>query len=1052
MPKLERASTPRRRRPDSIKPAKRGTPIRNGLLLLIFAVMITVMVIILPSEPANHPATVLAPEGEAAVEAGQPADLPLRITEIMSSNKHGYPDERGLYSDWVEIHNISDAPVSLKGVGLSDRGDRIKFLFPEMELEAGGYIVVFCDGTNKTDPKEPFHARFHLSALGETVYLYDPNGMVFDSAEAPPLYSDAGYALAKDGWAVTERITPGYPNDEAGYEAFRSSFVASANGLVLSEICAANRTLLTDEDGENSDWIEIYNGGSVPVDLSYFALSNNEAKPLKWRFPPGSVVQPNEFYVVFASGKDRPGGEGNLPHTNFGLAAEGKTVLLSDFLGRTVDRITYDNLGKDESYGRVPGDFSTWEVFRQPTPGLPNTRQGAMEMDRRMRARNESGVFISEVATACMGLQTPFGPMSYDWIELFNASKEPVDLTNWGLSDDVGRPRKWQFPEETIVEPGEYLLVFASGLTQRPPGETDTLHAGFSLSSQGEAVVFCDPRGHVLDKLVVPRLAINNSYGRDFDQGGLFYYEKPTAGKRNTAQGYLGYAGQPVIETKSGLITRPTAVTISAPADVAVRYTLDGAEPAGGVGQAYTGPIIVPDSAVVRARGFREGYIPSEIVTKTYLFNAYHILPIIAVTVDPDDLWDPLTGIYADGDGDTFEVHPFQKATYYQINKTRAMRERPGYFELFSAEGEPILDQGAAIQLHGNFSLDLAQKSFRITAKPKYGSFSFAYPFFDDRPYGEYRGLILRNGGVEGSYTRIVDALTAKIVDWTDSTLLTMASTPVIVYLNGAYWGQYEIRERINKYHVAMAEGWSDPEDMDFIKANNTVLSGSFDNYRALFHFISGNDLSNPAAFETLMNWIDMTNYLDFMIFETYFGNTDTLNIKFYRQHRPDAKWRWIFFDLDWGFWQRDTNGFKTWLKEEGTGPMNGDGWLIRAILRSPQGKDMFLRRYGELWPYLTDADRIIALIDEMVTEMEPEMGLHFNRWAGQTRPAVAIDPYLARDNAIGYWRSRINRLKNIVRGRPYYVWTQAKEWFSLTDEEMLAYFGPCPARTEDIY
>ena len=110
-------------------------------------------------------------DGTVSTHAG------LRISEVMSDNASAFPDETGRFGDWVEIENTLDTPINMKDVGLSDRADRIKFLFPDVTLNAHGRVVVFCDSTNKDAPHGEFHAKFKLSSLGDSVYLFDANGI-----------------------------------------------------------------------------------------------------------------------------------------------------------------------------------------------------------------------------------------------------------------------------------------------------------------------------------------------------------------------------------------------------------------------------------------------------------------------------------------------------------------------------------------------------------------------------------------------------------------------------------------------------------------------------------------------------------------------------------------------------------------------------------------------------------------------------------------------------------------------------------------------------------
>ena len=1025
--------------------ARRGTPVRNGLLLLILLAAVAALVALLPKQPVTKKAAILADGGEAATVSALEKPT-LAITEVMSSNKSAYPDETGAYPDWVEITNTGMAAQSLRGMGLSDRDDRVLFIFPEMTLEAGARVVVFCDGTNKSQADEALHARFKISSLGETVYLFNGAGEAIDSVEVPALQGNQSYALTANGWQTTDQYTPGYENTQAGWEQSRSISLTAADGLVINEVLASNLTSLTDEDGDHPDWIELYNGTGRVVDLSNYALSDDPNDRVQWRFPKGVSMQPGEYLVVFASGKNRTDTtSGSRLHTNFRLKAEGETILLCDILGQVVDTVTYDNLPKDKSWARIEGLDYQWQECDSPTPGLPNNRSSQIQLDLQLRASNTRGVFISEVMSSSTGVDTPYGKSSYDWIELYNAATVPVSLDGWWLSDNPNHPRKCQLSNVTVPA-GGYLVVFASGLTASPSGRREITHVPMRLSALGDTVLLSDPSGALVDKLVVPQLETDVSYGRDFDHGGLFYYTETTAGTKNGA-GFSGYAAQPTMDKAGGTYSQQVTVTLSAPEGVTIRYTTDGSEPTEENGQEYAGPITLTKSAALRARGFKEGLRPSNITTATFLLNVYHSLPILCLTCDPDDLYNDEDGILAAGTAETFDHNPpFKKATYWK--KT----PHAGNFEYFTADGKSQLNQGVELQLNGQYSMDQAQKSWRVTAKAKYGGATLNYPFFRERPYTSYHSLVLRNGGQDGKYTRIIDALQARIVGWTDSTLFTMAYEPVIVYLNGEYWGQYNLRERINKYSIADYEGWSDPEKVDLIKGNNQVISGTYDNYKALKDFVRSHNLAeDPEALQTVLDWVDVDNYFDFMIFEIYFGNTDAGNIKFYRRQAEGEKWRWCMFDMDWGYFMSNTNGCKVWLDPKGAGDKDFDNWLILALLEVPEMKEKFLTRFGQLFQEtLSDTDRIWAEAQKMAAVIQPELLFHYNRWSSENNKWITEEPTSPEANYT-YWESRMKRLNNVLKKRPNLCWGYIRDWFGMTDAEMERYFGPQPVMPDDV-
>ena len=145
---------------------------------------------------------------------------------------------------------------------------------------------------------------------------------------------------------------------------------------------------------------------------------------------------------------------------SFRLSAEHDNVVLSDSRGRLVDRVTLDNVPKDASYAR--NENGVFIITQNPTPGLPNTQEGASRMDSILRSLNPTGVYVTEVmASNDTAVKAPSGGYT-DWVEIYNSSNQAVDLSGYGLSDNIGRARKWQFPQGTTINPGEYKVIWLS--------------------------------------------------------------------------------------------------------------------------------------------------------------------------------------------------------------------------------------------------------------------------------------------------------------------------------------------------------------------------------------------------------------------------------------------------------------------------------------------------------------------------------------------------------------------------------------------------------------
>lgn len=157
---------------------------------------------------------------------------------------------------------------------------------------------------------------------------------------------------------------------------FLSLFFASpiSAQIVINEVQASNSDTILDENGDASDWIELYNTGENSVDLSGFGLSDNENNIFKWEFPSVSLSA-GEYLLIWASGKDRNDITGEL-HTNFSINRGGEEIILTDLNGTRWDEITPIEIPNGISYGRFPDGESPFFFFENPTPGAPNSEPG----------------------------------------------------------------------------------------------------------------------------------------------------------------------------------------------------------------------------------------------------------------------------------------------------------------------------------------------------------------------------------------------------------------------------------------------------------------------------------------------------------------------------------------------------------------------------------------------------------------------------------------------------------------------------------------------------
>ena len=1018
---------------------------RMGLLVLCLG-LIALLLVISPLETTQKAMNV-NPTG------GSPDGSGLRITELMADNASALPDEHGNFSDWLEITNISDQPISLKDRSLSNRPDRARFIFPDITLPPGERVIVFCDNTNQNEAGKPLHAKFKISSITASVYLFDTNGFVMDKVEdTPTLNANESFALMADGaFAKTDFYSPGFPNTEEGHRAYMASYLVETGKLVINEVCPAPRSGLRDEDDELSDWIELKSNSDAPIDLSNIALSDNEERPVKWVFPEDAVIKPRGYYIVFASGKNRENA-GGIPHTNFSLAGEGETVTLSTVHGQLLDRITYPNMPVDHSYGRDE-ETGDWRMFDIPTPGVSNDKVGFQKADEYMRAINPHKIYISEVMSSNDSVHpTAGGPFS-DWVEIVSYSDRVEDISGWGLSDSLTWPRRWTFPQGTSIWPGEHKVIYLDK-SQNPGRDAAMLRANFAVKrAGGEVMTLSNADGRVLDRIVTPMIPTDISYGRSQGNSGFFYFETPTPGGPNNT-GFLGYAETPVFSLPGGLYQQDIRLAIEVPEGTEVRFTTDGSIPTINNSQLYQEPLNISDTMVIRARAFKAGLQPSFTITSTYVMKTYFTLPVVCLTTDPIELWDPENGMLAIGEGIDilqYEKIPFKNPypTYARVGKLH----RPGYAEMFRQDGTPaVFSQGVTFGLIGQYSLDMPQKSFKVQSRARFGSKYFHAALFDDRPFDVYKSFVLRVSGNDAVWTRMVDGVQSRLVDQLDTTVIHQAWNPVIVYLNGQYWGHYNMRERVSRYMVAQHEGIpiEDADNMTILEANSKPYWGTNAEYREMLN--KAKTLSpgkNPEDLKYLTDRIDIENYFDYMALEAFFANTDTGNIRYYKV--PGGKWRWILFDLDYGLFNSNANGIRVILNPKGTGVNNAiDNTLIRKLLESPEMQDLFLRRFGEIFKKFT-TEVMLAQIDECYNILQPEMMMHYERWSAYHLKSISSEQPQTVDGSMRFWNYRVSRLQNVVKKRPTICWDQVKEWFKFTDAQMESYFGPRPDMPPDV-
>lgn len=280
-------------------------------------------------------------------------------------------------------------------------------------------------------------------------------------------------------------------------------------GLVINEIMPANNQTAADEYGEYDDWVEIFNGTGQPINLGGYFLSDNHGDRTKFTFP-DHEIQDGEYVIVWCDNQPEQGPW----HAPFGLSASGEEIGLYDPDTISVDYQRFGPMPDDISRGRYPNGSGPFSMLI-PTFNGPNVNSVV------------PGVVINEYQSANESTaQDQWGGFD-DWIELYNNSGEPIDLGGYFLSDKIGDPTQFVFPD-TILAPDDYIIVWCDqGLFE--PG----LHAIFKLGADGDDIILSNPDTNTVDYVRFGVITPDETEGRYPNGTGPFSCLLPTFSANN---------------------------------------------------------------------------------------------------------------------------------------------------------------------------------------------------------------------------------------------------------------------------------------------------------------------------------------------------------------------------------------------------------------------------------------------------------------------------------------------------------------------------------------
>jgi len=945
-------------------------------------------------------------------------DETIYITEVATSSSNCYSTVFEEYYDWIEIYNPSDKPIKLKNYYISDKIENLqKYNLPDVDLKSEGYMIIYASGKNVFEDDE-IHANFKLNSKGENLYLTH-NGENIQIVDIPKIQEDFSYGINDEGhWKFLKPSSPLNPNG-TGYDSIDEYFNLdlTPNGIYINEYMSKNQGVIYDENGEFGDWIEIINLSDGGVNLNGYQLSDDKYNPSKWIFP-DIVLAQGETLLIFADSKSESNTD--ILHANFSLSLDDESIFLFDNLGALIDSIEIVETNETISYGRNKDNISKLEYFDLPTPGQINLIAGSAQK-KTLNNEKIKYVYINEVKSTKSDDESQLYSKS-DWIELYNNSDSPIDLSGFGLSDSNNQLYKWTFPDGTIINAHEYLLIIATG--NNIIDSSGYLNTNFTINSGIEDIVLTSNTGYIIDKIRAKFVKNNNSFGKDAS-GNTVIFATPTPQTVNNTDSFLGYSHMVSFSTNSGCYFEPTKLNLSTiDPNSKIYYTLDGTKPTKNSIE-YKSTITLESDSCIKAISATPNMLNSDIVINNYIFNKSHTLPIVMVSANNEYLY---------GEGGIID----HSGSHTQV---------PANIQIFEPNNADSISFEALIKIFGNTSRYAAQKSFAVEIESEDGVNKIEYDLFpaDSKSATEYKSFVLRNGGsAEWNRTKLTDAAfmsLARLALNVDA----QAYRPAAMYLNGQYYGLINIREKLNKDYLEIKYDLN-RDTLNIVEPipgqSYSAVQGSAKGFLNLVSFVAKSDMSKPVKYDYVKKYLDIDNYIDTILTHIILGNYDSGNLKFWKSNEEGSKWRAFLFDLDRaGYYaSRDNFTFRTDPDGHGSGK-TFDTSFLRGLLENDEFKFKFYKRAIELVDTVYSPEFSLAYYNYLASNMDTEMDKSLDLWWKHSYNSVSSDLYglppRKKSQAVAFVAHEQDRHRKFLTERKDYILKYIKSFFDIDDEQI---------------
>ena len=742
--------------------------------------------------------------------------------------------------------------------------------------------------------------------------------------------------------------------------------------VYITELLASNSSSIEDGDGDSSDWVELFNNGTTPADVSGYYLTDDGDDLNQWAFPAGTIIAPKSTIVVFASDKAAAPPAGEL-HTNFKLSADGEFLALVEPNGSTIVHQYAPRTPSqqtDVSYGLSMTSSETTLVNDATPMRYLAPANNSVDAVWRMTAYNDSAWSLG---TAGIGYEVSPGSANdfTPFIDAVVAANTATAYTRFAFN--VADPDAFSSLKLEMIYDDGFVAYLNGVLIASANAPGGLAWNSIATGQRGDEVVLADyvdfdvsgeldelQQGvnvlavHALnqsgssDMLMIPRLVAGITEVVEPLVAG--YFQTPTPGAPN-GQLFAGIVEDTAFSADRGFYSSPFNLEITTPTvGATIIYTTNGSAPMVDNnlniinGTLYAGPLLINKTSNIRAAAFKVGFSPTNVDTQTYIFTS----DVIQQTqqsalnagfpatwggrqadygMDPDVIGpnDLFGGVYAATIQDNLKAIPSLSLTldnadffgpngiYSNVTGEGIAWERPTSAELIYADGTEGFQIDAGLRIHGAASRSLSKKNaLRLLFKDDYGAGKLEYPLFGEEGVTQFDTIVIRphfndGWGWDGA---LADPLYVRD-QWFRDTQAAMGhasarGTLVHLYVNGLYWGLYNPSERPDDSFAAETFG-GEKEEYDVVN-HNGLADGSIDAYNtmiALAQAVSNaaGTTAKNAAYQTLQgnlpsgldnpsqeDFLDVFNYIDYMIINHYGGNNDWPDRNWYSNRRRGAE------------------------------------------------------------------------------------------------------------------------------------------------------------------